>query len=63
LDPATGQYVEDKAKLGKYDSDGCVRLAAEDVEEIFAIVLTKPTTVDLVKDFREATLPGIERRN
>ena len=63
LDPVTGRYVEDASKIGKYESDGCIRLAAEDMEEIFAIVLTKPTTVELVKDFRDAKLPGVERRS
>jgi hypothetical protein len=58
---ASGQLVEDKSKIGKYDSDGCIRLAAEDMEELFAIVITKPTTVELVKNFRDAKLPGIER--
>lgn len=60
-DPVTGQLVEDKTKIGKYDSDGCIRLCAEDMEEIFAIVITKPTTVELVRDFHEAKLPGIAR--
>lgn len=60
LDPATGQYVEDRSKIGKYDSDGCIRLASEDMEEIFSIVITKPTTVELVKDYGQAKLPGHE---
>lgn len=55
------QIVEKRSVIGNYDSDGCVRLASEDVEEIFAIVITKPTTVELVKDFRDAKLPGHER--
>ena len=61
MDPVTGQLAEDKSKIGKYDSDGCIRLSAEDMEEIFAIVITKPTTVELVRDFREAKFPGIEK--
>jgi hypothetical protein len=60
-DATHGQMVEDRSKLGKYDSDGCIRLASEDIEELFAIVLTKPTTVELVKDFHEAKIPGIEK--
>jgi hypothetical protein len=56
-----GQLVEDVSKIGKYDSDGCIRLRAEDIEEIFAIVITKPTTVEIVKDFHDAKLPGRER--
>lgn len=60
-DSSNGQLVEDTSKLGKYDSDGCIRLTAADIEELFAIVLTKPTVVELVKDFHEAKLPGIEK--
>ncbi|MDE3045149.1 MAG: L,D-transpeptidase [Verrucomicrobiota bacterium] len=62
-DSASNELVEDRSKLGKYDSDGCIRLASEDIEELFAIVLTKPTTVELVKDYREAKLPGIEKES
>lgn len=61
LDPVSGNLVEDSSKIGKYDSDGCIRLAQPDMEEIFSIIITKPTVVELVKDFHEAKLPGIER--
>lgn len=60
-DPATGALVEDKSKIGKYDSDGCIRLSQEDMEELFAIVITKPTSVELVRDFSEAKVPGVEK--
>ena len=60
-DPETHQWTEDRSKIGKYDSDGCIRLAGEDIEEIFSIVISKPTYIELVKDFREAKLPGIEK--
>jgi hypothetical protein len=49
---ADGKLMEDRSKIGKYDSDGCIRLTAEDIEEIFAIVITKPTTVEIVKDYK-----------
>lgn len=49
-----GQLVEERSSLGQYASDGCVRLSTEDIEEIFAVVITKPTTIELVKDFFEA---------
>ncbi len=61
LDPASGQYVEERSKIGKYDSDGCIRLASEDMEELFSIIITKPTTVELVEDFRDAKPPGQEK--
>lgn len=52
--------VEELDKIGRYESDGCVRLASADVEEIFAIVVTKPTYVHLVKSFYEAKVPGMD---
>jgi hypothetical protein len=60
-DPQTHTLVEDLNRLGKYDSDGCIRLASSDIEEIFSIVITKPTVVELVKDFHQAKLFGVEK--
>lgn len=57
-DPQTGALVEERSKIGKYDSDGCIRLAQEDMEELFAIIITKPTTVELVRSFNES---GVEK--
>lgn len=45
-----GNLIEDRSKIGAYDSDGCIRMASEDIEEIFSIVITKPTTVEIVKE-------------
>ncbi len=45
---------EDKSSLGKFQSDGCIRMATDDMEELFALVITKPTTIEIVKDFRQA---------
>ncbi len=59
---ANGDLVEDLSSIGKYESDGCVRLATSDMEEIFAIIITKPATMELVADFNEADLPGTEWR-
>ena len=58
---ATGNLVEDRSKIGKYDSDGCIRMASEDIEELFAIIITKDTTIEIVKEFRDAKLPGVEK--
>lgn len=55
-----GQLTEYQAAIGTYSSNGCIYMHAEDVEELFAIVLTKDTWVDIVKDFHEAKLPGVE---
>lgn len=56
-----GELVEDPSSLGKHQSDGCVRLSTKDIEEIFAITITKPTTVELVRNFEDAKLPGKEK--
>lgn len=46
----SGERVQDLKSLGKYQSDGCIRLATEDIEELFSIIITKPTIVELVKN-------------
>jgi len=61
IEDAAGQLVEDRNKVGHYESDGCIRLLSEDIEEIFSIIVTKPTTIELVKDFHDAKLPGVEK--
>jgi hypothetical protein len=61
VNDATGKLIEDKDKIGKYDSDGCVRVASEDIEELFSIILTKPTIVEIVKELKDAKLPGVEK--
>jgi hypothetical protein len=62
-DLATGQLVEQRSKIGQYESDGCIRLFSEDIEELFSIIVTKPTQIELVKDFHDAKLPGVEKGN
>jgi len=59
-DPSSKQLVENRHCVGKYESDGCIRLTSEDIEELFSIVITKPTFVVIVKDFHQAKLPGVE---
>ncbi len=59
-DSASKQLIENRSVIGAYDSDGCVRMSSEDIEELFSIVLTKPTFMIIVKDFHEAKLPGVE---
>ncbi len=55
-----GDLVENRSCIGRYESDGCVRLLKEDMEEIYAIVITKPTFVHIAKNFQDITLPGVE---
>jgi hypothetical protein len=50
LDQETKELKEMKESIGQYDSDGCVRLLKDDIEELFSIVITRPTIVEIVKD-------------
>lgn len=56
-----GEYSENLESLGKHESDGCIRMATKDAEELFSIVISRPTTVELVKGFLNAKLPGQEK--
>ena len=47
----TGRLREDLSEIGSYTSDGCIRLSTSDIEELFAIVVTRPTIVEIVHDF------------
>ncbi|MBM3207797.1 MAG: L,D-transpeptidase [Chlamydiae bacterium] len=60
VDSKTSELVENRESVGKFESDGCIRLLHEDVEELFSIIITKPTFVHIVKDFQDANLPGVE---
>lgn len=57
-DVATETYKEDLSTIGGYNSDGCIRLAQNDIEELYSIVITKPTIVEIVSDFHDAEIPG-----
>ncbi len=58
----TGEYHEDISGIGKFESDGCIRIKKDEMEELFAIIVSRPTTVELVKHFHEAKLPGQEKK-
>jgi hypothetical protein len=55
-----GNYAENRNCIGNYVTGGCIRLYQEDIEELFSIIITKPAVIEIVRDFREAQLPGIE---
>jgi hypothetical protein len=54
------EFTENCESIGNYGSDGCIRLLKEDVEELFSIIITKPTIIEVVKHFKDARLPGME---
>ena len=47
-DEAKGMLVEEKEHLGQCTSDGCIRMQQADIEELYAIVITKPTVLEIV---------------
>lgn len=51
-----GELTQDKSSIGKYESDGCIRMAKDDIEEVFAIIITKPAEIEIVKNFSQASL-------
>lgn len=53
---AKGELVDQAGSIGKYESDGCIRLATADMEELFAIIITKPTTIEIVRNFYDSSL-------
>ncbi len=52
--------IEEEKGVNGYNSDGCLRLKMCDMEEIFAIVVTKPTMVEIVKSKQDVTLPMLK---
>lgn len=60
FDAETGACSEDRSKIGKNETDGGILLSVEDLEELFSILITKPTVVEIVTDFHQAQPPGRE---
>jgi hypothetical protein len=56
INGSQGELVDSSAGIGKYESDGCIRLATPDIEELFAIIISRPTTIEIVRDFFESSL-------
>jgi len=60
-DSEDGLHLEENlSSIGNYSSDGCIRLANADVEELFAVVISKPCYVHIVDNILNAELPGRE---
>lgn len=53
-----GELSENLSSIGRYESDGCIRLATNDIEELFSIIISRPTTIEIVKGIENAKLPG-----
>lgn len=56
---SAGELVDNTDSIGKYESDGCIRLATPDIDEVFAIIITKPATIEIVRDFNASALADV----
>jgi len=56
-----GKLSDNTASVGRHESDGCIRLRQPDIEELFAIISTHKTIVEIVPDFLKIKLPGNEK--
>ncbi len=56
-DADSSMLIEEKDGVGRRNSDGCIRLTKDDIEELFSIVITKPTIVEIVKHRGDVILP------
>lgn len=48
------EWRETRENQSGYYSDGCIRLKQDDIEEIFAIIVTRPTIIEIAKQFDQA---------
>ncbi|NGX45448.1 MAG: hypothetical protein K940chlam2_00602 [Chlamydiae bacterium] len=55
-----GKILEQDELIGKYASEGSICLSREDLEELFAVITSRPAYVEVVTDINHAQLPGIE---
>jgi len=53
-----GVWVEERESAGHYQSDGCVRMLSEDIAELFAVIVSRPSYLHIVRDYTQAQLPG-----
>lgn len=56
-DPTTHILASTDASIGKYESDGCIRLVQKDIEELYSIISTRDTFIEIVPDYSLSKLP------
>jgi hypothetical protein len=50
------ELVEDDRSIGKNESDGCIRVRASDMEEIYAIVVARPAKIEITNNYFDSEL-------
>ncbi len=60
-DSEDGENIQENlTSIGSYSSDGCIRLSKDDIEELFAVVITKNCYVHIADTIQDMQLPGNE---
>jgi hypothetical protein len=55
-DEAGGRLEEDNSSIGHCESDGCIRLSGPDIKELFSVISTRKTYVEIVPSFQQSKL-------
>jgi L,D-transpeptidase catalytic domain len=55
VEGSSGELKDSSIGIGTFASDGCIRLRTRDIEELFAIIITKPTTIEIIPDIMESS--------
>lgn len=59
----TDRLVDNPTSVGNYESDGCIRLAQNDIEELFAIISTHDTIIEIVSEFEKAKQNSFDNKD
>ncbi len=49
-----GNIAEDASSIGKFESDGCIRLCKKDIEELFSVISMRKAYVEIVPEFSKS---------
>lgn len=63
FDEKSQKLREDASSIGGYESDGCIRMQKDDVEELYSIISTREGAIEIVEDFSMAKVPYKERKD
>lgn len=51
-----GELEEDNSSIGRFESDGCIRLMGKDMKELFSVISTRTTFIEIVQSFQQSKL-------
>lgn len=52
----SGQLLDQTSSVGGFESDGCIRMKTQDVEELYAVISSRPGYVEIVPKFSQSKL-------